>query len=240
MPANQQFNTTRWSLLWQLRQGTETESTEALEILCQGYWLPLYAWLRGSGRSAEDAEDVIQEFFIQLIQRQVLQKANPEKGRLRSFLLHCLKNYLADRHEYEGAAKRAGRAEEISLDFIQAEQGIDRELQSPDADPAAIYEARWARAILQRSLARVRQKYEKEGKVAVFMHLNRFLSEDLERGRSYAEAAQALQMSEGAVRISFHKLKKRFQQAFREEVARTLSPEDDLGDEMRYLVEVLS
>ena len=124
MPANQEFNTTRWSLLLQLRQGTEAESAEALEILCQSYWLPLYAWLRGSGRSAEDAEDIIQEFFAQLIQRQVLQKANPEKGRLRSFLLHCLKNHLADRHEYEGAAKRAGRADEISLDFIQAEEGI--------------------------------------------------------------------------------------------------------------------
>lgn len=237
----EQFATTKWSLLFRIKSGTESESEEALDALCRNYWLPLYGWLRGKGNSPEDAQDLTQGFFAQAIRRGTLAKADAEKGRLRSFLLACLKNYLADVGERERAQVRVGRKDEVSLDFInseRAESGLELDLKSPDADPSQIFERRWARAILNNSLVRLREEYAAKGKEAIYEFLSPLLSE-MQSGESYATAAAGLKTSEGAARIAFHRLKIRFREVFREEVAMTLLPDDELSEEMQYLASVL-
>ncbi len=238
------FDKTDWSLLFKIRNGTETEATEALDVVCRTYWLPLYEWLRRTGHSVEDSEDLIQGFFVHAQRRKIFQKAVEGEGLLRTWLLRCLRNFLADERERESAQKRAGRKNEISLDFMdtqRAEAGIQLEVQSPDADPSQLYERRWARAILNSALARLRERYCSDGNELTFEVLSPRLSdsgEQTEVGR-YAEAAARMEVSEGAARQAYSRMRHRFRQAFREEVARTLLPGDDLEEEMRYLARVL-
>lgn len=239
MPA---FDTTRWTLLARIRDGAEPEADDAMEIVCRSYWTPLYAWLRGNGNSPEAAQDLVQGFFAHALRRDLFRKADAAKGTLRGFLLRSLRNYLADVQQHENRQKRAGRRNEISLDFINAEHaesGLKLDLESPDADPAEIYERRWGRAILQSALAALRAEYAEKGKEAQFDSLNPLLA-NLEPGTSYQTVAENLEISEGAARIAFHRFKTRFRELVSEEVERTLLPEDDLDEELRYLAKVLS
>ena len=241
MPVD--FTTTKWSLLIRIKSEDKVDAEDALNHLCQNYWLPLYAWLRGQGRSAVEAEDITQGFFAHAIRREIFQKADAEKGRLRSFLLKCLRNYLSDLGEKEAAKKRAGQAREIPIldcvDSARGEEGIVHDLASRELDPARLYERRWARAILQKALSRLREEHEEKGKSELYRALAPLLS-DLNPGQSYSAVAQRLRTSEGAARIAFHRLKLKFREVVREEVARTLLPGDNLDEEMRYLAEVLS
>ncbi|MEC5127667.1 sigma factor [Verrucomicrobiales bacterium BCK34] len=236
------FNTTRWSLLLKVKSKNHQEAEVALETLCQSYWQPLYSWLRRSGNSPSEAEDLTQGFFAHAIRTNLFHKAESSKGKLRTFLLTCLKHYLADQHDKNSAAKRANRKNEVSLDFVDSEIGemaLERDLRSRDATPSEIYEYRWARTLLRISLARLEEEHIRKGKEELCRVLTPLLTE-LDPGNSYAETATALKSNEGAVRIAFHRFKKRFQEIVREEVAKTLLPGETVHDEMLELAEILS
>ena len=235
------FITTKWSILQRIRSENEEDAAEAMDLLCRTYWLPLYAWLRGNGHSPEEAQDLTQGFFAHAIRRNIFQKADTEKGKLRNFLLTCLKRYVADWNEKKLARKRKGQAQETPLHFVNAhtgEVGIRHDLAAPESDPAELYERNWAMSLLQAALARLRKEHEDKGKGDLYQALNPMLS-DLDPGQSYPAAAGELKTSEGAVRIAFHRFKIRYREIVQEEVARTLLPGDDLEEEMRHLMNVL-
>ena len=236
------FNTTRWSLLKKVKSGDKNEATVALESLCRSYWQPLYSWLRRCGNSATEAEDLTQGFFAHAIQKDIFQKAESAKGKLRTFLLACLKHYLADQNDKNSAEKRAGKQHEVSLSFVDAEVGemtIERDLESTDATPSEVYDYRWARTLLDMALDRLCEEHTHKGKEELCRILTPLLS-DLNAGSSYAEAAVALKSNEGAVRIAFHRFKKRFREIVREEVAKTLLPGETVEEEMKELAAILS
>ncbi|MDF1740268.1 MAG: sigma factor [Verrucomicrobiales bacterium] len=236
------FNTTRWSLLLKVKSENHEEAEVALETLCQSYWQPLYSWLRRCGNSPTEAEDLTQGFFAHAIRTNLFQKAESTKGKLRTFLLTCLKHYLADQHDKNSAGKRADRKNEVSLDFVDSnigEMALERDLRSRDATPSEIYEYRWARTLLRISLARLEEEHIKKGKEELCRILTPLLTE-LDPGSSYAKTAEALKSNEGAVRIAFHRFKKRFQEIVREEVAKTLLPGETVHDEMLELADILS
>lgn len=237
------FNTTRWSLIIRIHASDEADAHGALDQLCRNYWPPLYAWLRGCGNSPGAAEEFTQGFFAQALEKRLFEKADAARGRLRSFLLTALKHYLADLKEKQNAQKRAGEKYAVSLEFIEASQGeagIVAELAAPDADPARIYDRRWAQTLLQHALERLRREHVAKGREDLFDYLHPLLTEGGRTQGGYATAAGRLGMSENAARVAFHRMRGRFRDIFREEVARTLMPEDDLEEEMRYLAGVLA
>ena len=235
------FNTTKWSLFIRIQSGDSEDADEALNLICRNYWLPIYAWLRGNGYPVEESKDLTQGFFSHALNRSIFQKADQEKGRLRNLLLVCLKRYLADQNERNHAQKRAVQNHEVPIDFVNTDYGescIQHDLRSPDPDPAEIFERRWARALLQTALKRLREEHEAKGKGEVYSILSPLLS-DLDEEQTFGSAAKALGISEGAARVAFHRFKSRFRRIFREEVARTLLPDDDLEDEMQHLARAL-
>ncbi len=236
------FNTTRWSLLVKIKSEDNQEAKMALETLCRSYWQPLYSWVRLCGNTPTEAEDLTQGFFAHAIRTDLFTKAESTKGKLRTFLLTCLKHYLADQHDKDSAEKRADKEKEISLDFVDSgvgEKSLERDLESPEATPSELYDYRWARTLLKISLKRLEEEYEEKGKEKLCRVLTPLLT-DLDPGNSYAEAAAALESNEGAARIAFHRYKIRFQEIIREEVAKTLLPGETVQDEMKELAGILS
>lgn len=232
-----QFLTTRWSVVLAARGDSATRSREALETLCQSYWYPLYAYARRAGQAPHDAEDLTQEFFARLLEKEWLLAAAPEKGRFRTFLLVALKRFMAREWHRSAAQKRGGGQVHLPLDTTNAEQ---RYAGEPAETFAAedIYERRWAMTLLDQTLERLQAEFAEAGKAAEFESLKRWLT--AERGQiPYAEVAAELQSSEGAARVAVHRLRKRFRALFREAIAGTLAEGEDVEDELRHLAAVL-
>ena len=235
------FQTTQWSLILRIRSGDSQDSEVAMETLCRNYWLPLYSWLRAQGNSDVVAEDLTQGFFAHVIRRGIFERADEGRGKLRSYLLTCLKNYLADEKEKDRAQKRAGKDREVPLSFVDSEHGerqIERDLRSNEATPAEIYEYRWARTMLQIALTRLEMEYQDRAKGELYRLLSPIL---IGTGgeNPYARIARQMTSSEGAVRVAYHRFKERFREVVREEVARTLLPDETIEDEMIHLAQVL-
>ncbi len=231
------FLTTRWSVVMAARDRVSPESAEALETLCAGYWYPLYAFVRRLGNSPEDAQDLTQEFFARLLQKDWLDAVERERGRFRTFLIMAVKRFLANEWDRSRAARRGGGQKVVPLD---AEGAEERYLADPAPTLPAdhLYEKRWALTLLDQALARLRAEYEADGRGADFSRLKEFLT--AERGAiPYAEIARALGASEGAARVAVHRLRKRFREVFRTTVADTVSSAEDVDAEVRYVVEVL-
>jgi RNA polymerase sigma factor (sigma-70 family) len=233
------FATTHWSVV--LMAGTHGDGSparEALARLCQTYWYPLYAYVRRRGHSAPDAQDLTQAFFAQLLQRQSLASAAPERGRFRSFLLAAMNHFLASEWRKMSAQKRGGGCQLISLDWAAAEQRFDLE-PATHAAPDRIFEKQWAVTLLDGVLSRLQTDYEAEGKAALFAALRETLMGRRE-SQPYAELAKALGLSENAVKVAVHRLRKRYREYIRSEIARTLHDADDVDAEMRHLFQALS
>lgn len=231
------FVTTRWSVVLAARGKSSPESAAALETLCRAYWYPLYAYVRGSGHSPHDAQDLTQEFFARLLAKDYLQAADREKGRFRTFLRVCLKRFLANEWDRQRAAKRGGGERPTSLDVALAEQRYATELTTGVA-PDRLYERQWAMALLEQAMARLRAEYTAAGKASEFDQLKSALT--AERGAiPYAELAAALNLSEGAARVAVHRLRKRYRELFRATVADTVSEPDEVDDEVRHIATVL-
>jgi RNA polymerase sigma-70 factor (ECF subfamily) len=232
------FVTTRWTAVVAARDEVSPESGEALESLCRAYWYPLYAYVRRLGHQAADAQDLTQEFFARLLEKRWLASADREKGRFRTFLIVALKRFLANEWDRVHREKRGGHAPHLSLDTGLAEARYHSEpaLELP-AD--RIYERRWALTLLENAMSRLREEYARGGKHTDFDRLKVFLTAD-KAGIAYAEVARDLGTTEGAARVAVHRLRRRFREVFREEVAHTVAASEDVDEEMRHLLTALA
>jgi RNA polymerase sigma-70 factor (ECF subfamily) len=232
------FPDTRWSLV--LRAGSSDsgrQQREALESLCVNYWLPVYGYIRRQGNSPENAQDLTQDFFLHVLGGTFLTRANPERGRFRSFMLGALKNYLSDSRDRERAVKRGGATEFLPLDFESGEASLQREPSHSDT-PERVFQRRWARAVLDAALARLRQEFVQQGKAGLFDSLKVHLSSSSLPGA--ANAADELGLTESAVKSALYRMRRRYRDVLREEVAATVDDFDGVDEELRFLLQAAS
>jgi len=233
------FVTTRWSQV--VAAGRPTDSTHAraaLEQLCQTYWYPLYAFVRRQGHAPHDAQDLTQEFFARLLERNALGAADRERGRFRSFLLATLKNFLRDEWDKLRAQKRGGGQNLISLDAGDAESRYALEpVNTLTAD--RIFERRWAMLLLDRAVERLRTEHQAAGKLAQFEALKASLAGARE-SQPYSELAAQLGQSEGAVKVAVHRLRQRYREVIRAEIAETVASEAEVEAELKHLMAALA
>ena len=229
------FETTRWSLV--LAAGGAQDAADALATLCEIYWYPLYAYARRQGQDPEDAKDLTQSFFALLLERRDVRAVRRERGRFRSFLLASMRHFLLNQAAYRRAQKRGGGRPALPLEFDTAE---GRYLREPaDADtPETIFDRRWALTVLDRVFQRLRRDWTDAGKLAQFDHLKICLTGDQPPG-GYAQVARELGTSEGAVKIAVHRLKRQYHRVLREEIGATVSTDEAIDDEIRYLLDSL-
>ena len=236
--SNAWFVTTHWSVVLSARQEDTVQSGAALETLCQTYWYPLYAYVRRQGHNPHDAQDLTQDFFARLLQKDYLQGVAREKGKFRTFLLVALKRFLVNEWTRGQAQKRGGGCVHVPLQGHSAET---RYLAEPADRLTAdkLYERRWALTLLDRVLERLRQEFVAAGKAAIFDQLKGSLM--AEKGAiTHSEAADALGLSEGAVKVAVHRLRRRFRELFREEVAHTVAGPEEIEEEIRHLLGAFS
>ena len=230
------FTTTHWSVVLEA-QGESPAAQEALEKLCRTYWRPIFAFLRRQGIPPEEAEDITQGFFAELLERRSLSAVRKEKGRLRSFLLGGLKYFLANEERRAMAVKRGKGQRPIPLEELRAGERIETEPADP-MTPDQIYERRWALTVLERVLSRLKHEYLAADNAALFDSLKQLLPDE-PGSPSQAEIAARLGMSENAVRQAFYRFRQRYQSLLREEIAYTVATPGDIEDELRHLIAVL-
>jgi RNA polymerase sigma factor (sigma-70 family) len=228
------FATTHWSIVLAAGEPNSTRAAQALEQLCRTYWYPLYAYVRRRGYDVPDAQDLTQAFFARLLERNILAGLTPAGAKFRSFLLTALKNFLAHEWEKERASKRGGGAPVFSLDEFDSE---NRYAQEPaDAvTPDVLFDRRWAETVLDRALQRLRAEQSAAGRLEVFEVLVNCLT-GAERSHPYAELAQRLDRTESAVKMAVHRLRQRYAQLLRKEVAQTVSNGSEIDEELRALL----
>ncbi len=231
------FATTHWSVVLGAGVGKSPQADAALEKLCRTYWYPIYGYVRQRRYAPADAQDLTQDFFAQLLRKNYPARADRNKGRFRTFLLHALTQFLADQRDRVNTLKRGGGQVFISLDDEPTE-GRYR-LEVPDElTPEKLFERRWAQTVLDRALDRLRKEFVARGKEKDYEVLRSF--EPGEQGAlSYAEAAVRLGVSESAVKSMIHRLRRRHGELVREEIAQTVSTVAEIDDELRHLVAVL-
>lgn len=227
------FDTTRWSVVLRASDGAAGAAREALEALCAVYWYPIYAFARRQGRAAEDAQDLTQEFFARFLSRQGFSLANPDRGRLRNFLLASFKRFAAEEWRRANRQKRGGGATALSLDAERAEERYASEPQDGQS-PDRVYERRWAEAVLARALEQLQRDYDSTGRADLYRNLQQFLW-GREPTQSYADMGQRLGLAEGAVKVAVHRLRQRFRDVLREEVANTVDSPDQVEEELKTL-----
>jgi RNA polymerase sigma factor (sigma-70 family) len=239
MGGRAQFPPTLWSVV--LAAGARDRSAhsqEALAALCRAYWDPIYAFLRRQGKTPHDAEDFTQAFFLHLLQRDALARVDRDKGRFRSFLLASLKNFLVDEWEKTRTQKRGGGAPLLSIDVEMAESRYQVEA-GIGLDPEKLFERRWAITLLNRVLAKLEGEATAASQAQRFEQLKVFLPGE-PGGAKYAEVAAALGLSEGAVKVAVLRLRHRFRDLLRAEIAQTVADEAEVEQELRYLVQLLA
>jgi RNA polymerase sigma-70 factor (ECF subfamily) len=230
------FTTTQWSVVLDA-QSESPSAQEALEKLCRTYWWPLYGFVRRQGYNPEEAQDVTQGFFARLLERRDLDAVRREKGRLRSYLLASLKNFLAKEYRRATTIKRGEGRPLVPLEDLLVRERADREpADTLTAD--RIYERRWALTLLEQVLARLAEEYRVAGNSALFEQLKQMLSDEPDRP-SQAKIAQELGMTENAVKQAFHRLRQRYRLLLREEIAQTVAVPGDVEEELRHFIAVL-
>ena len=235
--AGAQFTTTHWSVVLAAGQQDSPQAAAALETLCRSYWYPLYAYVRRRGYEPEDAQDLTQDFFAQLLRKNYPARAERAKGSFRTFLLHTLNQFLLDQRERAATLKRGGGQVLISLDEESPEDRYRLEVPN-DLTPEKLFERRWAQTILDRALARLRAEFVTQGKGETYEVLQAFEPGE-QNALSYAEAAVRLGVSESAVKSMIHRLRQRHRELVREEIAHTVPTVTEIDDELRHLVAVL-
>lgn len=231
------FATTQWSLVVAANQdaASQTHAQKALEELCRAYWYPLYVFVRNRGYSPTDAEDLTQAFFTRLIETRGFASADPERGRFRSYLLGALKHFLAHDWEKKKAKKRGGDVAFLELDSLQPEARYAVEPAYCD-DPDAEFNRQWAQESIARAIETLRVKFAAKGKGEFFELLKGSLTGE-EPHRS--ESAERIGMTEGAVKVAVHRLRREFRELLRGEIAETVADSSEIDDEMRHLVDAL-
>jgi len=232
----QNFATTHWSLVLRAGQRQSPQSAEALEKLCRDYWYPLYAFVRREGHGPDEAQDLTQEFFSRLLTGNYLKVADPNRGRFRSFLLASMKHMLANERRAAARQKRGGDAVLFSLDALEPEKRYQVEPTDP-LTPERIFEQRWAEAILGRVLDRLEKEYA--GHAMRFDEIKLFLVE-AKGSISFSDMARRLSVTELALKSVVHRMRRRYAQLFRDEIAQTVADPGDVEDEIRELLTALS
>lgn len=231
------FVTTHWSVVQAVGENS-SKAQAALEQLCRAYWYPLYAFVRRLGHGPHDAEDLVQGFFAACLEKNYLGAADRRKGRFRSFLLLALKRFMANEWDRQRTRKRGGDQTVISLDSLDAEQRYA--LEPADRLSAdKLFERRWALTLLDKVLARLAAEQAATGHAATFAHLKEFLTSQ-GRGTPYAELAERLGLSEGALKVAIHRLRKRYRDLLEEEIAHTVATPEEIAEERRHLLAALS
>ncbi|HEY1490278.1 MAG TPA: sigma-70 family RNA polymerase sigma factor [Verrucomicrobiae bacterium] len=237
-PRNPAFVTTRWSLVLSAGDQKSPQSAAALEKLCRAYWYPLYAFVRRRGQPPEDARDLTQEFFARLLERNWIGRAEVRKGRFRSFLLSAMNHFLADEWDKARAQKRGGGATPVPLQFDTAETRYGHE-PADNVTPEQSYERQWALTLLDEVLQRLRAEYAQDGRAEFFTALHPCLVGD-RTAQPYAELAVKIGISEGTVKSAVHRLRQRYRELLRDEIAQTVVTPGEVDDELCHLFAVLS
>jgi len=236
LPGSSQFPTTRWTLVVAAGDPQRKDARSALVSLCENYWYPLYAYLRRRGYAPDQAQDLTQEFFMRVLEGRYLDRADPEKGRFRSFILTSLKFFVADEQDRQRAQKRGGGAV-VSLEISSGEERYQRELGHYET-PDRIFERRWALSMLERVMERLRDEFVQHGRPENFERMKLFLLGQSEA--PYAALAREMNTSEGALKVAIHRLRKRYRELFRQEIADTVADPANIESELRYLAAVLT
>lgn len=237
----QRFCTTQWSVVLS-SAGQNSNADEALGQLCRIYWRPIFAFICRRGHNVSDAQDLTQEFFMRLLNGNLLSKADPSRGRFRSLLLRSLQNFLIDAHAKQSAQKRGGEKQFVSWDdwITEAPSHLSLPAEAIETWPAErLFDARWAATIAEQALRRLREECEARGRGRVFDTLRRALATDRDDVR-YSGLSAELRVPESMVKRLVHQLRQRYRTLLREEVSRTVTTEEELDDEIRYLCTMLA
>lgn len=237
--GSRSFETTDWTLVVRAGEAKTVEGAAALEELCRTYWPPLYSFARRQGLSPADAEDLTQGFFGDLLARGAIARADASRGRFRTFLLASFKNFHSRQRAAAGRKKRGGGNTVLSLEALREAEPQFQAEPATSESPEVCYDRRWASGLLARVLATVRREYERVGKDALFDELRGGLWSGGGR-MGYARVGRRLGMTEGAVKMAIHRLRRRFGEQFRAEVAKTVLTPEDVDDEIRYLLSRVS
>ena len=238
------FATTRWSLILASagKSSNEPDSNAALGELCRTYWRPVFAFICRRGHNVADAQDLTQGFFLKMLEGGLLHRAEPQRGRFRTFLLHALKNFLLDARDKQTAQKRGG-----DLDFVSWDQLVEERMSEGGVSPHPldgrtadrVFDIRWAATVVERAQWRLGDECERRGRRRLFDSVRRHLS--AERGDvSYPDIAMQLGVEEAAVKRLLHQLRQRYRDLLREEVAQTVTTSQEVDEEVRYLCSVLA
>jgi RNA polymerase sigma factor (sigma-70 family) len=237
LPRSPVFATTHWSVVLTAGGSDTTVSRDALAKLCQTYWYPLYAYVRRRNFSPSDAEDLTQEFFARFLEHDWVANADREKGRFRTFLLSAMNHFLANEWDKARAQKRGGGAPLLPLEFDTAETRYSHE-PAENVTPEQHFERRWALTLLETVTSRLGTEYERDGKQDLFSALHPCLVGD-RTAQPYEELARKLGLTEGAVKSAVHRLRQRYRQLLRDEIAHTVAGPGEVEEELRHLIAAL-
>lgn len=233
-----EFATTRWTLVQQAGDAAHPAAAEALEYLCRVYWSPVYVYFRRKGQDATAAADLTQEFFARILEKRYFEQARRERGSFRSFLLTCAKNFLANEWDRRRAAKRGGDVVILPLEWGPVEERFLRE-PGHNLTPELIFERQWAWSLVQRALTRLEEDVRGAGREPLYAACR-----DLLLGNpvdeSYREIADRMNMTEGALKVQIHRLRRRLREILTEEIVEFGMPHADADAELRHLIAVLS
>src|SRR5262245_21024102 len=232
------FATTHWSVVMRAGATSTEESVSALDRLCRQYWEPLYYFVRRRGYSEHDAQDLTQGFFARLLEKHSIGAADRERGRFRTFLLTALEHYLANEWDRANSQKRGGGQQFLSLEHTEDAEAGYQHLASDNATPSQLYDRRWAEAVLETVLRRLREEFEQRDGTGRFEVLMQFLLSD--RGEiPYADAAARVGLSESATKSAIYRLRQRYGALFAEEIAQTVARPEEVDDEIREILTAL-
>jgi len=232
------FQTTLWSVVVEAGKGGSERSSAALARLCRAYWYPLYVFVRRQGHSPEDAQDLVQEFFARVLDRNYFRAADPQKGRFRFFLVAALRHFLANEWDRTQCQKRGGDRQIVSFEDQDPETRYLAETAS-DLSAEKAFERRWALTLLEQTLEQLKAEYAAAGRAELFSELEVFLNGE-QSPHSSAQICQRLGMREGTLRVTVHRLRQRYRELLRLEIAKTVESTADIDDEIRHLFEALS
>jgi RNA polymerase sigma factor (sigma-70 family) len=227
------FVTTHWSVVLFAQEKDSPQSAAALEALCHTYWFPLYAYARRQGHRPHDAQDLVQGFFARLLQKDYLRAAAREKGKFRTFMLVAFKRFLANEWDREHAQKRGGFTPVVSIDQELAESRFAAE-PAHNGQPDVLFDRQWAMTLLDQTMRQLQEEYVASGRAKLFEYLQGCLAKD-ESALPYAEIAARLKLTEPAVKMAVHRLRARYREILREEIAHTVSAPEEIEEEIQHL-----
>ncbi|MCX6927403.1 MAG: ECF-type sigma factor [Verrucomicrobia bacterium] len=235
--AGSTFSTTHWSVVLVAGRENSPESAQALERLCSGYWYPLYAYVRRQGHTPHDAQDLVQDFFAYFLKHNYFRLADRARGRFRTFLLTSLQHFLVNEWRKTNRQRRGGSRRILSLDEEMAESRFAAE-PAIEQPPDTLYDRGWAAVLLERALAALRAEFEHSGRQGLYERLKVFVWGE-KSALSYGAMAAQLGMTEGSVKVAVHRLRQRYGEILRAEVALTVTTTAEVNEELRYLVSVI-